>query len=59
MIKLYVTPSLLRAWADGMEKKWPTLNCGDSVVWHEFIIDDDVDLAIIYDQDRMNGEYKK
>jgi hypothetical protein len=59
LVKLYVTPSLLRSWADMMEKKWPNLHCGDSITWNEFIVDDEIDIAILYDQDRMHKEYKK
>jgi len=57
LVKLYVTPDLLRSWADGMERKWPTLTAGDSVVWHDITVDADIELHICYDQERMEKEH--
>lgn len=53
LVKLYVTPSMLRAWADGMERKWPTLVAGSSIVWHDIPVDKDVELQICFDQEAM------
>jgi len=58
-IKLYVTPGLLRAWADGMEEEWPKLLAGDSTVWYDFIVDERVDISLCFDQDRMGEECQK
>lgn len=56
LVKLWVTPALLRRWAEIMERKWPTLICGDSVIAHQFVVDDNVDIAICFDQNRMERE---
>ena len=55
-IKLFVTPRLLRAWADRMEEKWPKMNCGDSVIWNDIVIDETTDLSICFNQDEMDRE---
>lgn len=57
LVKLYVTPALLRAWADGMERKWPRLTLGESIVWHDIYIDENTELHICFDQDKMNRDY--
>jgi hypothetical protein len=56
LVKLYVTPSMLRSWADGMERKWPRMVAGESIVWHDMVVDNDVELQICYDQQKMDDE---
>ena len=56
LVKLYVTPKMLRNWADRMEAKWPKLVVGDSIVWNDFCLDQDTELHICYDQERMGRE---
>ena len=58
LVKLYVTPSLLREWANGMERKWPRMVAGESVVWHDIPVDKDVELQICFDQEKMEREEK-
>ena len=58
-IKLFVTPRLLRAWADRMEEKWPRMKCGDSVIWNDIAIDETTDLTICFNQDEMDREQNR
>jgi hypothetical protein len=46
----------LREWANGMERKWPHMVCGESVVWLNLSVDKDVELQICFDQQRMDDE---
>ena len=55
-IKLYVTPTMLRNWADRMEKAWSSVQCGDSVVWSDISLDDNIDLSICFNQDELDRE---
>ncbi len=57
-VKLYVSPSLLRAWADQMEKGWPDISWGANV---EFLTleSKDIDVTICYDQEAMHRDYPR
>jgi len=53
-VKLFVTPKLLREWADLCERKWKNATAGQSVVFHELDYYPDVDFALAWDQEEMH-----
>ena len=57
LVKLHVSPAMLRSWADGMERQWPHLAAGESIVWRDIFVDENTELQICYDQGRMHRDY--